>query len=118
MRWAVRIVAIPWSERIERGIDQPFAAFYLHGRIQAAQGLHRVSGVGIGEDNGVSRPEAVQIAAALHQSLRRLAVPRPFLCDCLVEAHQRSTAAVTKKNHLRDSGLAAREIHRRLYVER
>src|SRR5215471_4389480 len=74
--------------------------------------------MGIGEDDRIGGSEPVQIAAALHQSFWSLAISRSFLCNRLIEAHQRSAAAMPEKNHLRDAGLTACEIDRRLYIER
>ena len=74
--------------------------------------------MGIGEDDRIGGFEPVQIAAAFDQSFWRLAISRSFLCHRLIEAHQRSSAAMPEKNHLRNAGLSTHEIDGCLHIER
>ena len=65
-----------------------------HRRIGRAEGLHRISGVGIGEHDGVRGRQSAEIVAAWCQLVRTLAIGGTSFRDGLIKAHQRSAAAV------------------------
>src|SRR5213593_317896 len=71
----------------------------------------------IRENDRIGRGQHTQIVATFDEPFRPLAVSRTGFRNGLVEAHQRSTAAVPEKNNFRNPGLAADELHGRLDVQ-
>ena len=89
-----------------------------HRRVQAPQRLHGISRVSVGEHDRIGRRQPPQIVTAFHQPLRLLTVRRAVFRDRLIEAHQRSAAAMAKQDNLGDPGLAANEFDRCFHIQR
>ena len=72
----------------------------------------------ISEDDRIGRWQVTHIVAAFDEPFRLLAVCRTVFRDGLIEAHQRSAAAMSKENHFGNAGLLAHEFHGRFDIQR
>jgi hypothetical protein len=120
VRGAVGIEAVLGIERIELGDRRRVRGIVLVGdrRIDAAQEVHGVARMRVGEDHAVDRRQLRQLVAALHDLVLALAVVRAFLRHGLVEAHDRPAAGIADQQHLGDARLLAQELDPHLHVER